>query len=114
MAGWGARWRTIPTRGSRSLGRRSSGLRPRRVPARPSSPADERVGYPAPGSSSAQTGLASSRGGTQMALVGLEIAKRGPYADGQAFGAGGVYERIDGIARFAVDPAHQANQPIVD
>src|SRR4051794_37617750 len=49
-----------------------------------------------------------------MALVGLEIAKRGPYADGQAFGEGGVYERIDGIARFAVDPTHPANQEIVD
>jgi hypothetical protein len=55
-----------------------------------------------------------------MALVGLEIAKRGPYADGQAFGAacpdagGGAYERIDGIARFAVDPTHEANQAIVD
>ena len=49
-----------------------------------------------------------------MALVGLEIAKRGLYADGQTFGEGGVYERIDGIARFAVDPTHPANEPIVD
>jgi hypothetical protein len=49
-----------------------------------------------------------------MALVGLEIAKRGPYAEGQAFGDGGVYERIDGIARFAVDPTHEANRQIVD
>jgi hypothetical protein len=49
-----------------------------------------------------------------MALVGLEIAQRGPYADGQAFGQSGAYERIDGIARFAVDPTHPANQPIVD
>jgi hypothetical protein len=49
-----------------------------------------------------------------MALVELEIRKRGPFADGQAFGSGGVYERIDGIARFAVDPMHSANQAIVD
>ena len=49
-----------------------------------------------------------------MALVELEIRKRGPFADGQSFAAGGAYERIDGIARFAVDPTHAANQPIVD
>ena len=49
-----------------------------------------------------------------MALVGLEIQNRGPFADGQAFGDGGVYERIDGIAHFAADPTHPANQSIVD
>ena len=49
-----------------------------------------------------------------MALIGLEIANRGPFADGQAFGEVGAYERIDGIARFAVDPSHPANQAIVD
>ena len=49
-----------------------------------------------------------------MALVELEIRKRGPFADGKAFGEHGAYERIDGIARFAVDPAHPANRAIVD
>ena len=49
-----------------------------------------------------------------MALVELEIRKRQPFADGRAFGEFGAYERIDGIARFAVDPAHPANQAIVD
>src|SRR3954468_2348002 len=49
-----------------------------------------------------------------MALVELEIRARGPYADGRSFGDGGVYERIDGIARFAADPTHPANQAIVD
>ena len=49
-----------------------------------------------------------------MALVELEIQKRGPFADGVAFGEHGSYERIDGVARFAVDPEHPANQAIVD
>src|SRR4051794_32993896 len=50
----------------------------------------------------------------RMALVDLEIRKRGPFADGTTFGSGGVYERIDGIAHFAVDPTHPANQDIID
>ncbi|MGE3913973.1 MAG: alpha/beta hydrolase domain-containing protein, partial [Chloroflexota bacterium] len=49
-----------------------------------------------------------------MAVVGIEIKSRQPLADGQAFGAAGAYERIDGTVRFAVDPAHQANAAIVD
>src|SRR5215216_8141477 len=49
-----------------------------------------------------------------MAVIELELASRGPYADGAAFGEAGAYERIDGIARFAVDPAHSANRAIVD
>ena len=49
-----------------------------------------------------------------MAVVGLEILARRPFADGAAFGDVGAYERVDGIARFAVDPAHAANRAIVD
>ncbi len=49
-----------------------------------------------------------------MGVVALEIQKRGLFADGAASGDGGVYERIDGIVRFASDPTHPANQPIVD
>lgn len=49
-----------------------------------------------------------------MAVVGLAITARGPYADGMAFGDVGAYERIDGVLRFAVDPAHPANAGIVD
>src|SRR6266542_403361 len=49
-----------------------------------------------------------------MAVVGLEIQSRRPLADGAAFGDVGAYERIDGIVRFAVDPAHPANSAIVD
>jgi hypothetical protein len=49
-----------------------------------------------------------------MALVRLEITQRESFDGGTAFGEHGAYERIDGIARFAVDPEHPANQAIVD
>ena len=49
-----------------------------------------------------------------MAVVKLETRSRGPYEKGAAFGDAGAYEQIDGIARFAVDPAHEANRVIVD
>ena len=37
-------------------------------------------------------------------VTGFEITKREPYDAGTAFGDTGPYERIDGIARYAVDP----------
>ncbi|MGE3301563.1 MAG: alpha/beta hydrolase domain-containing protein [Hyphomonadaceae bacterium] len=49
-----------------------------------------------------------------MALIGLDVASRTPFADGRAFGSAGVYERIDGVARFALDPGHPANAEIAD
>jgi hypothetical protein len=49
-----------------------------------------------------------------MAVVGIEIQSREPLGDGKSFGSVGPYERIDGVVRFAVDPAHPANQAIVD
>ncbi|MCC6174953.1 MAG: hypothetical protein IT305_06585 [Chloroflexi bacterium] len=49
-----------------------------------------------------------------MGVVRLEIRSRQPLAEGAAFGDVGAYERIDGIAHFAVDPANPANQAIVD
>ncbi len=49
-----------------------------------------------------------------MAVTRLEIRARGAYADGEAFGAAGAYERIDGTIHFAADPAHPANAFIVD
>jgi hypothetical protein len=49
-----------------------------------------------------------------MALVNFEISRREPYLDGRTFGDAGAYERIDGIAHYAVDPAHPANAGIVD
>ena len=49
-----------------------------------------------------------------MAVIGMEIRSRQPFAGGQAFGARGAYEQLDGIVRFAVDPEHVANRAIVD
>lgn len=49
-----------------------------------------------------------------MALNKLEILKREPYEAGRSFGEVGPYERIEAIARYAVDPRHAANQTIVD
>ena len=49
-----------------------------------------------------------------MAVTRLEIVRREPFAGGRSFGEGGAYERIDAVARYAVDPRHPANAPIVD
>jgi hypothetical protein len=49
-----------------------------------------------------------------VAVTRLEIRCRAPYEDGFAFGETGAYERLDGVVRFAVDPAHPANAAIVD
>jgi hypothetical protein len=47
-------------------------------------------------------------------LVALEIQGRQPFADGMAFGKTGAYEKLVGVARFAVDPSHARNKAIVD
>ena len=49
-----------------------------------------------------------------MSVVAIEIRSRVPFVDGREFGTTGPYERIDGILRFAVDPANPANRRIVD
>ena len=49
-----------------------------------------------------------------MALTRLEIVRREPFEDGTRFGETGPYERIDAVAHYAVDPAHPANEGIVD
>ena len=49
-----------------------------------------------------------------MSVVGLEIARREPFAGGHVFGAGGAYERIDGLLRFGVDPTLAENAAVVD
>src|SRR5688500_2273388 len=49
-----------------------------------------------------------------MSVVGLEIARREPFAGGHVFGAGGAYERIDGLLRFGVDPTLAQNAAVVD
>ena len=49
-----------------------------------------------------------------MGLTRLEIATRRPFAGGQTFGDVGRYEQLDGVAHFAVDPAHDDNAVIAD
>lgn len=49
-----------------------------------------------------------------MAITAVEVKRREPFCPGMAFGEGGTYERIDAVARFAVDPAHPANGRIAD
>lgn len=49
-----------------------------------------------------------------MPVIDVEVTRREPYAGGQSFGETGVYERIDGVLTFAVDPENEANRPIVD
>ena len=49
-----------------------------------------------------------------MAVVGFDVHSRRPYFDERSFGDGGLYERVDGVVRFAVDPAHAANREITD
>jgi hypothetical protein len=38
--------------------------------------------------------------------------RREPFVDGATFGASGAYERIEGVASGALDPAHPANRDI--
>jgi hypothetical protein len=47
-------------------------------------------------------------------LVALEIHKREPFASGMSFGDTGPYEKIIGVARFAIDPKNLHNRAIVD
>ncbi len=47
-------------------------------------------------------------------LIAFEILHREPFASGKSFGATGPYEKIIGIAKFAVDPKHPRNKIIVD
>lgn len=47
-------------------------------------------------------------------LVTLEVLRREAFAEGKSFGDTGPYEKIVGIARFALDPLHIRNEAIVD
>ncbi len=55
-----------------------------------------------------------SNGEDAVAVTGIEIGSVTAYEGGEAFGATGPYERLDGVARYAVDPDHPANGGIVD
>jgi hypothetical protein len=45
-------------------------------------------------------------------IVNIEIKSRTPFAGGASFGNTGAYERIEGIATGALDPAHAGNRGI--
>jgi hypothetical protein len=47
-------------------------------------------------------------------FVRFDIAKREPFAEGKSFGNSGAYERIEGRVFYAIDPAAEPNQTIVD
>ena len=49
-----------------------------------------------------------------MPVTRLEITSTQPFANGQSFGDVGSYTQVDGIAHFAVDPLHPANETIAD
>jgi hypothetical protein len=53
-------------------------------------------------------------GSARAELTALEIHTREDFAGGKEFGATGSYEKLAGVARFAVDPAHVRNSAIVD
>ena len=46
--------------------------------------------------------------------ISLDIQRRRPFADGGAFGDVGAYERLDGQAKFAVDPDAAPQLGVVD
>jgi len=48
------------------------------------------------------------------AVEKIDITERVPFAEGQAFGEAGAYEKIRGVAHFALDPEAAANQAVVD
>ena len=49
-----------------------------------------------------------------MGVVEFSITSREPYAQGQAFGETGSYERLDGTLTYSLDPTHDANAAIID
>jgi hypothetical protein len=49
-----------------------------------------------------------------MAVTSFRITQRATVLDGRPFGDAGAYEKIAGVLRIGVDPAHPANQAITD
>jgi hypothetical protein len=47
-------------------------------------------------------------------LVSFRVHTREPFAGGKAFGDTGAYEKVVGIATFALDPKHPRNRAIID
>ena len=49
-----------------------------------------------------------------MPVIGFDLVRSEPYLAGVAFGETGAYQRIDAVARYAVNPSHPANFGITD
>jgi hypothetical protein len=49
-----------------------------------------------------------------MAVVRLEVTRREPVLGGAPFGAGGPYEKIEGVLHLAVNPSAPVHEPIAD
>ena len=49
-----------------------------------------------------------------MPVVDFKVVRDEPFADGQRFGHVGAYRRIEAVATYAVDPAHEANSGVTD
>jgi hypothetical protein len=62
----------------------------------------------------ALTLLSLAGSGARAELLKLDIHRREPFAGGRSFGDTGPYEKLVGVARFAVDPEHARNRGIVD
>jgi len=62
----------------------------------------------------AMAALAVGAGRAGAGVERIEVIERAPFADGAAFGAVGPYEKIRGVAFFALDPKAPANARIVD
>lgn len=58
--------------------------------------------------------LLLSAAAARAELVALDLHTREPFANGKSFGDVGPYEKLVGVARFAVDPDHARNKGIVD
>ena len=55
-----------------------------------------------------------AEGDARAEVQAIAVGQREPFAGGMSFGETGPYEKIVGVVRFAVDPAHLRNRAIVD
>ena len=58
--------------------------------------------------------VAFAAASAQAAVERIEVTERVPFAAGVTFGEAGAYEKIRGVAYYALDPKLKANQAIVD
>ncbi|MYM83636.1 hypothetical protein GTP44_16945 [Duganella sp. FT50W] len=58
--------------------------------------------------------IAAAAGSTHAVVERIEVTERAPFAPGVTFGEYGAYEKIRGVAYYALDPKAAANASIVD